>query len=150
MALAVAWLGGGGTRGEPISRHVDSGTAVLVLDLQRDFLMPNGRNPIAADQVESVLSAANTVADGGAAAGVEVVYVGNEFPPEARIANLFRRGAALRGSVGAALDPRLHVVGGRYFAKRRGDAFLRERRGGRGAVAGVFPDQAAMRTRGEA
>jgi nicotinamidase-related amidase len=66
----------------------------------------------------------------------------------------FRRRAALRGSRGAALDPRLHVVSPHYFAKARADALsspaldahLRARQVGRMVLAGVFADQCVYAT----
>jgi nicotinamidase-related amidase len=109
-------------------------TAVLALDLQRDFLEEAGRMPVARNQVDGLVVAANAVIDRAAAKGVPVVYVLNEFRRSDWLLNLLRRGAAVVGSPGAELDPRVHVVGSARFPKWQTsaftnpalDAFLRE------------------------
>ncbi len=99
-------------------------SALLVLDLQVDFLQANGRMPIAREQIAPVLGAANRAIAAAAASGVAVIYVGNEFTPWDLPGNWFRHGAAMRGTPGAALDPRLtRLADAPYFAKRGGDAF---------------------------
>jgi nicotinamidase-related amidase len=121
-------------------------TAVLVLDLQRDFLEDAGRMRIARHQVDGVLAAANAVIDRASAQGVPVAYVLNEYPPSDWLLNFLRRGAAVVGSPGAELDPRVHVVGDLRFPKSHGDAFtnsaldpaLRERGATHLVTLGVF------------
>jgi nicotinamidase-related amidase len=102
---------------------VSTKAAVLVLDLQRDFLEDAGRMPVARQQVDGLLVAANTVIDRAVAQGVPVAYVLNEFPRSAWLLNFLRHGAALVGSPGAELDPRVHVAGEARFPKHRTDAF---------------------------
>jgi nicotinamidase-related amidase len=98
--------------------------ALLVLDLQRDFLEEGGRMPIATSQMEPLLAVANAAIDHAAAQGVHVVYVLNEFPPSQRVLNFFRRGAAVLGMPGARIDPRVHVVpGATTLPKSASDAF---------------------------
>jgi nicotinamidase-related amidase len=121
-------------------------SALLVIDLQRDFLEDDGRMPVARTQVEPLLRAANALIDAATSRGALVVYILNAFPATQRVANFFRRGAAVAGTPGAQLDPRVHVVSGGTFIKERGDAFtnpalaafLRERRITRLAILGVF------------
>jgi nicotinamidase-related amidase len=89
--------------------------ALLLIDFQRDFLRDDGRMPIAADQREPVIAAANRAVVAAKARGDAVIAIGNEFP-RGDWGNFFRRFAALVGSDGA-------IEGARYFAKWRGDAF---------------------------
>lgn len=100
-----------------------SGVAIVALDLQRDFLEDGGRMPVARAHVEPLLASVNAAIDRAAEADVPVVYIFNAFPPSAWIPNMFRRGAAVAGSRGAELDPRVHVRGDVRFRKESGDAF---------------------------
>jgi nicotinamidase-related amidase len=84
-------------------------SAVLLLDLQRDFLGADGaRMPVDAAGAEAVLRAANRVLSRKALADALVILVLNQFPASARLGNFFRRGAAIAGSAGAELDARVH------------------------------------------
>jgi nicotinamidase-related amidase len=125
---------------------VRRGSALLVLDLQRDFLEDTGRMPVARDQVGPLLSAANALIDAAPAREMHLAYVLNVFPRSAFVSNFFRRGAAVAGTRGAELDPRVHVAGGVRFSKAGGDAFtnpaldawLREQGVRELVVVGVF------------
>ena len=99
--------------------------AVLLLDLQVDFLdTVHGRMPVSPDGALRVVAAANEVLNGSVLAGALPVLVVNQFPAAARIANLFRHGAAVSGSPGAELDPRIRAASGvRVFPKAHADAF---------------------------
>lgn len=102
----------------------DGAAALLVLDLQVDFVEPHGRMPIARDQIGPMLAATNQAIAAAAAHRIAVVYIGNEFTRWDIPGNWFRHGAALNGTPGAALDPRLtRLDAAPYFAKRRGNAF---------------------------
>jgi nicotinamidase-related amidase len=113
----------GATQGAAIPSYPQPKTAVLAMDLQRDFLEEGGRMRIEAAQVDEVVRASNTVLAAARRRGLPVVYVGNEFPPTDVLANLARRGAAVQGSRGAEIDPRIDHLDGAYFPKRSRDAF---------------------------
>lgn len=82
--------------------------AVLLLDLQRDFLGGAGaRLPVDPVGAAAVLRTANAILRKRVLRGVVPVLVVTEFPASARMANFFRRGAAIAGTPGAALDPRV-------------------------------------------
>jgi nicotinamidase/pyrazinamidase len=99
------------------------GAALLVLDLQVDFVDPAGRLPISRDQISPVLAAANR-AIAAANGHLAVAYNGNEYGFWDIPGNWFRRGAAMKSSFGSALDPLVtRIAGAPYFAKHRGDAF---------------------------
>jgi nicotinamidase-related amidase len=133
---------------------VDGKTALLVLDMQRDFLEDAGRLPVARDQVAGLIASTNALIESAAASGALVVYILNAFPRSAWLANLFRRGAAIEGSTGAELDPRVLVRGSNRFTKTRGDAFsnraleayLRERGVERVIIVGVFANACVKAT----
>jgi len=122
-------------------------TALLVLDLQVDFVERGGRMPIAGDQIDQVLAASNRVIKTAAARDLPIVYIGNEYTRWDIPGNWFRRNAARAGTPGAALDPRLRkIAGAPYFPKHRGDAFsnpdlerfLRSNHIGRIVLCGVY------------
>jgi maleamate amidohydrolase len=144
----------GATSGEPIAAYPSPATAVLAVDLQRDFLADDARMPIARAQVEPLLRASNAVLDAAHERGWPVVTIGNEFPPGDWLRNLVRRGAAIRGTAGAAIDPRVHPVSDAYFPKDRRDAFtnpaldawLRDKQVGHVVVLGVMANACVRAT----
>jgi len=129
-------------------------TALLAMDLQRDFLSPAGRLPIAERQIAGVLAAANLVLERCAADGVPVIYIRNAFRP-LDPSNLLRNRAAIAGTPGAALEPRVvQVTPAKHLLKRRPDAFSNPALGAclaeSGAeellIAGVFADACVAAT----
>jgi nicotinamidase-related amidase len=66
---------------------------------------------------------ANAVVEDAARRGIPVIYVLNDFPRRDFVANIFRRWAALSGSRGAELDPRVRVEGDRRVLKHAANAF---------------------------
>jgi nicotinamidase-related amidase len=124
--------------------------AVLLLDLQVDFLnTTEGNMPVDRDGSFRVLAAANEVLAGKALAGALPVLIVNQFPASAKVANWLRHGAAMAGSAGANLDPRLNLAPGvRVFEKHEASAFsnpdlepyLRQQNVGKLWVLGVFAE----------
>jgi nicotinamidase-related amidase len=97
-------------------------TALLILDIQQDFTGPNARMPVNSAQADSMICRINELVDACTINGLKPVYIINEFPRNS-VANLFRHFAAIKGTPGAALDPRLHFAGDTLFAKSRPNAF---------------------------
>jgi len=97
--------------------------ALLLIDLQVDFLAADGRMPIAQEQVGELLQAARSAAKEARRRGWLVVAIGNEFPRWNVLVNLVQRFAALKGSAGAAWDARAPRDRVAYFAKRLPSAF---------------------------
>ena len=125
-AMNLSWLARlrtGATTGDPIPAYSAPRCAVLAVDLQRDFLADDARMPIARPQIGPLIRASNAVLDSAHARGWRVVTIGNEFPPGPSLRNLIQHDAALRGSSGAAIDPRVSRVSDAYFPKASRDAF---------------------------
>jgi nicotinamidase-related amidase len=128
--------------------------ALLLVDLQVDFLAADGRLPIGHDQVEPLLAAVNAAVASAMHRADPIVGVGNEFRSADLISNLLRRYAAMRGSSGARWDPRAPKGIDAYFAKAAGNAFgnpqLHAFLTGRGAselvVAGVYASACILKT----
>lgn len=99
-------------------------SAVLLMDLQRDFLDPQGRMPVAPRAAVAVIAVANEILARKRLPEAWPLLVRNEFPASDRIGNFFRHRAALAGSPGAAIDPRLQVEARtESIAKSRPSAF---------------------------
>lgn len=99
--------------------------ATLLMDLQRDFLGAEAsRMPVQADAIPALLRTANAILAKTVLPDALPILVVNEFPASDRIANIFRHGAAVAGTPGARLDPR--IVADRsvkVLAKARPSAF---------------------------
>jgi maleamate amidohydrolase len=132
-------------------------SAVVLLDLQRDFLESSGRMPIDPAQVEPVLRTASELTAAASRAGWPVVRVINDFDP-GDLGNLFRNRAAVRGTAGAEWDPRAPAPAEVVVTKQAPDAFsnarlstfLEERQVVTLLVSGVFADQCVAATIGTA
>lgn len=107
---------------EKIGKYSHPKSAFLVLDMQEDFTGAQARFPADSHQVERALHWANWVIDGATVSNFVVVYIRNEFEPGG-LENFVRGNAAVKGSPGIGLDPRLKVVGNHSFTKNKGDAF---------------------------
>lgn len=130
-------------------------TALVLIDLQLDFLGPDGRLPVAKDQVAPLLARVTTLTAAARTAGLPVAHVVNAFPQKSWL-NVFRRFAAVAGSPGAALDPRgpTPTPDEPVFTKARSDAFshpelaawLRARCVTRVVLCGVFANACVRAT----
>ena len=96
--------------------------AVLVVDIQNDFTGEKAKMPVDKAQAIQMMSNVNTLLDKTSKTKTEVIYIGNEFSKNDPL-NIFRNFAAIKGTEGAKLDRRLHVISDIYFAKHRGNAF---------------------------
>ena len=66
-----------------------------------------GRVPVDEQSAKAALRVANEVLSKRILDGSMPILVTNQFPASARVANLFRHGAAIGGTADAELDPRL-------------------------------------------
>src|SRR5579872_5202958 len=98
--------------------------ALLLLDFQEDFLSPNGRMPVAHQQVQPVLSRARQAMMDAARDGDLVVAVGNEFKRRNYLANFFRGNASIEGSRGSRWTAELPLGDIPYFSKWSKSAFV--------------------------
>jgi nicotinamidase-related amidase len=128
--------------------------ALLAMDLQCDYLQPEGRFRIAADQVQDLIAVMNRAIRVSMARHWPVIYIRNAFEL-LDFNNLFRNFATLAGSRGALLDPRILVApGAPVFEKREPDAFSNPALGrelerlavGRVVIGGVYADACVSAT----
>ena len=100
-------------------------SAVLLMDLQHDFLGAEGsRMPVQPEGASAVISTANAILAKEVLPQALPILIVNQFPATDRIANFFRKGAAVAGSPGANLDRRILNVGQvKVIRKARASAF---------------------------
>ena len=84
-----------------------SNTVLLLIDLQRDFLEPDGRLPVPPDCAARVIDVANRMIERARKSGWTMIWIKNEFRRRQWIGNYFRNYSALEGSRGAEIDPRI-------------------------------------------
>lgn len=142
------------SEGEPIEKNLPVKYAIVIMDMQEDFILLTGKLPVDQDQAGEALQRINVLLSSINANTPEVIYIGNEFSPSDYIGNWFRNHAAISGQNGTRLVSGLKVVNDTYFAKNHPDAFsttefdtyLRERKISHLIFAGVFADQCVMST----
>jgi nicotinamidase-related amidase len=95
------------------------------MDLQVDFLdTQKGRMPVGEEGATKVIAAAHSVLSGVALPGAIPVAIVNAFPRSQRLLNFFRKNAAIAGTSGAEIDPRINLpVGTLIFSKAEANAF---------------------------
>jgi len=142
------------TEGKPIQQGLPTKYAIIIIDMQEDFILPTGKLPVDRNQARTAVLSINSLLSAVNSNGVEVLYVGNEFSPSDSIGNWFRNHAAIAGQEGAKLVSSLTVINDIYFAKEKPDAFsnaefdtyLREKKVNHLIMTGVFADQYVMST----
>jgi maleamate amidohydrolase len=135
------------TTGKPIERYERPRSALLLVDLQEDFLSEAGRMSVAREQVEPMLHAIEELAAQAQARELPVAHVRNVFS-RGDIANWFRNHAAVDGEPGTKLDPRTAALSATVFDKSAPDSFsnegldtfLRDRQVDHLVLTGVFAD----------
>lgn len=76
--------------------------ALLILDIQNDYMSDQARLPIAKQQMESTIKSINNLIGKAKEQEVPIVYIRNEFE-RTQISNLFRKFTAIKGTKGLNL-----------------------------------------------
>ncbi|MGC2457427.1 MAG: isochorismatase family cysteine hydrolase [Gallionellaceae bacterium] len=98
-------------------------TALVLIDLQSDFLQPWGRLKVGEQQALAVIRCASRLISAAPQKGMLPVFVANQFRPDDWIGNILRKHSALKGSKGAEIDPRIPGPALPLFPKEKSDAF---------------------------
>ena len=97
-------------------------TALMIIDLQKDFLSAYGRLPVKQSQVPGLVEATNSAIAEARQKEIVIYHIINAFPKKS-IANWFRKFAAIKGSEGAEIDGRIDSKDTVCMEKWANDAF---------------------------
>lgn len=98
-------------------------TALILIDLQWDYLQSDGARPVAQMQVDPLINAVNDMVAAASTNAVPIIYIKDEFSPFQFVSNVSRNYAAMRYEQGSVLDPRISGAAGIYLAKDTTNAF---------------------------
>ncbi len=84
------------TAGKP---ETASNSALIIIDVQKAFASPEGKNPVCREQADSIISPINKLVDAFSAKGIDVIYISQSWPTQSE------------------LDSRLKVKGNLKFTK---------------------------------
>jgi nicotinamidase-related amidase len=126
----------------------------VLLNYQVDYLRPEGRMPVAQDQVGGLIRATNKMIEAMKQRPMPVIYTLNEFTPFQFVSDVEQNFSGQRFESGSALDKRVNYLGGVYFSNRDWNAFSNSQFAMHlqliGAVhlvlAGAFPESSALET----
>jgi nicotinamidase-related amidase len=110
------------TKGSIIAKYENPKTALLVLDMQEDFLGENAKMPINKEQIPAIAAVVNSLIDDFEKNGQQIIYVKSEFPKKA-IGNRIRHYAAIEGDPGTNIFGKIRISGNAIFSKKEPDAF---------------------------
>jgi nicotinamidase-related amidase len=141
------------TKGSAIATYKNPRTALLVLDMQEDFLGENARLPIAKEQIPAITAVINSLIDEFEREGRPIIYMKSEFPKRA-LGNRIRHHAAIEGSPGTRIFGKIRISGSAIFSKKEPDAFsnhefeqyLVANQVDELVVTGVYADQCVLYT----
>lgn len=100
--------------------------ALMVVDMQIDYIDENGKFPIEKNQINNLITNTNYVIDDFFINGYEIIYIKMYFRKN-DIKNVFRNFAVIEGSAGAEIDPRINIRSNNIFTKYTPNAFTNNR-----------------------
>jgi nicotinamidase-related amidase len=105
-----------------INDYENPKSALLVIDMQIDYIGKNGKFTIENNQIENLIGITNIIIDEYYNNSYKVIYLRNIFR-ENDFRNRFRNYAAIEGSSGTEIDPRINIVSEYIFDKYTPTAF---------------------------
>ncbi|MGH7935056.1 MAG: cysteine hydrolase [Candidatus Binataceae bacterium] len=129
-------------------------TALVLIGMQESYLNPDGRLPVATDQIDPTIKAANAMIKAMRQDALPITYVRDEFSQFDFIGGLSRNWAAMRFEAGTELISTMHDWAGPYFTKNSANAFsngqftnyLEQQECGRLVIAGVLRGGSVLAT----
>ena len=130
-------------------------TALILIDLQWDYLQSDGARPVVQTQVDPLIKAINDMVAAASTNAVPIIYIKDEYSPFQFVSNMSRNYAAMRYERGSELDPRISGAAGIYLTKDTTDAFSNQwlatqlestLNASRLVIAGVNADGAVLET----
>lgn len=108
------------TTGEIISDYGKEKEALLVIDLQNDITLPDGKIATNTVQSDEAIENINRIISTRRA---ETVYILHEFKETNPIIKFITKGALRHGDDGSLMDKRIKVEGNNFFIKHISDSF---------------------------
>jgi nicotinamidase-related amidase len=100
--------------------------ALLVIDMQIDYIDENGKFPIEKSQISSLIGTVNNIINDFHGNNYQIIYIRNNFRKN-NVKNIFRNFAVVEGTAGAGIDPRINIVSDNIFDKYTPSAFSNKR-----------------------
>jgi len=104
------------SNGKKIEIYNNPQKALLVIDMQMDYVDENGKFPIEINQINNLLETINMIINDFQKNNYEIIYVRNNFKKN-DIRNIFRNYAVIEGTSGIEINPRIDVVSENIFDK---------------------------------
>jgi len=105
-----------------IGNYENPQKALLVIDMQVDYIGENAKFPIERSQIENLIITINKIIDEYHRKGYSIIYLRRVFRKN-DIGNFSRNYACLEGTPGVEIDPRINIVSQNIFDKYAPDSF---------------------------
>jgi len=109
-----------------ISNYDNPQKALLVIDMQIDYIDENGKLPIEKNQINPLIETVNRIIADYNDKDYHIIYFRRIFNKN-DIRNLSNHFAAVEGTSGAEIDPRINIVSDNIYDKYAPDAFSNKR-----------------------
>jgi nicotinamidase/pyrazinamidase len=116
FALLLFSLASCVTSGKKIDNYSNPQKALLVIDMQIDYVDEKGKFPIEIDQINNLIETVNMIIDDFQKNNYVIIYVRNNFRKN-DIRNIFRNYAAIEGTSGAEIHPGINIASENIFDK---------------------------------
>ncbi len=113
------------SKGEKIMTYSMPKKALLIIDMQEDFIGEKSSMKDRYPYRERVINFINNIQADAQKRGVEIIYIRQEYSGflNSMMSHVYLKGSALKDSPGAQLDKRINVLSKNDFVKSKGDAF---------------------------
>jgi nicotinamidase-related amidase len=103
---------------EPINigKYDNPQKALLVIDMQIDYIDEKGKFPIEKSQINNLIENVNNIIAAFNYNNYQIIYFKRKFRKN-DIKNIFRNFAAVEGTAGTEIDPRIQIVSDNIFDK---------------------------------
>ena len=105
-----------------IENYENPKKALLVIDMQIDYVGKNGKFSIEKNQIENLINITNEVIEYFYKNDYTIVYLRNVFKKN-DFKNIFRNYAVVEGTLGVEIDPRINIISENIFDKYSPNAF---------------------------
>ena len=109
-----------------ISNYDNPQKALLVIDMQIDYIDENGKFPIEKIQINNLIETVNNIIVDFNDNNYQIIYFKRKFRKN-DVKNFFRNFAVVEGTAGVEIDPRIHIVSNNIFDKFTPSAFSNKR-----------------------